>query len=46
MNAPDVRRGRHLTRATGLRAFTGGLFVRGFQAVLDRIDRGLEYGSI
>jgi cyclopropane-fatty-acyl-phospholipid synthase len=46
MNAPDTKRGRHLTRTTGLRAFTGGLFVRGFQAVLDRIDRGLEYGSI
>lgn len=46
MNAPDATRGRHLTRATGLRAFTGGLFARGFQAILDRIDRGLEYGSI
>jgi cyclopropane-fatty-acyl-phospholipid synthase len=46
MNAPDVKRGRHLTRTTGLRAFTGGLFVRGFQAILDLIDRGLEYGSI
>lgn len=46
MNAPDANRGRRLTRATGLRAFTGGLFARGFQAILDRIDRGLEYGSI
>jgi cyclopropane-fatty-acyl-phospholipid synthase len=46
MNAPDATRGRHLTRATGLRAFTGGLFARGFQTILDRIDRGLEYGSI
>ncbi len=46
MNAPDATRGRHLTRATGLRAFTGGLFARGFQAILDRIDHGLEYGSI
>jgi cyclopropane-fatty-acyl-phospholipid synthase len=46
MNAPDATRGRHLTRATGLRAFTGGLFAHGFQRVLDRIDDGLEYGSI
>jgi cyclopropane-fatty-acyl-phospholipid synthase len=46
MNAPDTNRGRHLTRTTGLRAFTGGLFARGFQTILDRIDRGLEYGSI
>ncbi len=46
MNAPDANRGRHLTRANGLRAFTGGLFVRGFQTILDRIDRGLDHGSI
>ena len=46
MNAPDAKRGRHLTRATGLRALTGGLFARGFLAILDRIDRGLEWGSI
>lgn len=46
MNAPDVTRGRHLTRATGLRAFTGGLFARGFEAILDRIDSGLEHGGI
>jgi cyclopropane-fatty-acyl-phospholipid synthase len=46
MNAPDATRGRHLTRATGLRAFTGGLFARGFERIVDRIDRGLEYGSI
>lgn len=46
MNAPDTNRGRHLTRATGLRAFSGGLFARGFQTILDRIDRGLEQGSI
>jgi cyclopropane-fatty-acyl-phospholipid synthase len=46
MNAPDATRGRHLTRATGLRAFTGGLFARGFQSILDLIDHGLEFGSI
>ncbi|MBL0924530.1 MAG: class I SAM-dependent methyltransferase, partial [Sphingomonadaceae bacterium] len=46
MNAPDTKRGRHLTRATGLRAVTGGLFARGFRTILDRIDRGLEQGGI
>jgi cyclopropane-fatty-acyl-phospholipid synthase len=46
MNAPDANRGRHLTRTTGLRAFTGGLFARGFRSILDRIDHGLEFGSI
>lgn len=46
MNSPDVTRGRHLTHATGLRAFTGGLFVRGFQRIVDRIDQGIVFGSI
>lgn len=46
MNSADLNRGRHFTHATGLRAFTGGLFVRGFQRILDRIDGGLEHGTI
>lgn len=46
MNSPDVTRGRHLTHATGLRAFTGSLFVRGFQRIVDRIDQGIVFGSI
>ena len=46
MNAPEGHRGRHLTRATGLRAFTGGLFARGFDGIVGRIDRGLEFGTI
>jgi cyclopropane-fatty-acyl-phospholipid synthase len=46
MNAPEGKRGRHLTCATGLRALTGGLFARGFERIVDRIDRGLEFGTI
>lgn len=46
MNAPEGKRGRHLTRATGLRGFTGGLFARGFERIVDRIDSGLEFGTI
>jgi cyclopropane-fatty-acyl-phospholipid synthase len=46
MNSPDATRGRHLTHATGLRAFTGGLFMRGFQRIVDRIDQGIVFGSI
>jgi cyclopropane-fatty-acyl-phospholipid synthase len=46
MNAPDATRGRHLTRATGLRALTTGLFASGFERIVDRIDRGLEFGTI
>jgi cyclopropane-fatty-acyl-phospholipid synthase len=46
MNAHEGKRGRHLTRATGLRSFTGGLFARGFERIVERIDRGLEYGTI
>jgi cyclopropane-fatty-acyl-phospholipid synthase len=46
MNAPEVKRGRHLTHATGLRAFTGGLFARGFERIVERIDCGLEDGTI
>jgi cyclopropane-fatty-acyl-phospholipid synthase len=46
MNAPDAKRGRHLTRNTGLRAFTGGLFARGFDRIVDRIDDGFDFGSV
>jgi cyclopropane-fatty-acyl-phospholipid synthase len=46
MNAPNATRGRHLTHAAGLRAFTGGLFARGFLTIVDRIDQGLEFGLI
>ena len=46
MNSADLNRARHFTHATGLRAFTGGLFVRGFERIVDRIDQGLEYGTI
>ncbi|WP_411289906.1 class I SAM-dependent methyltransferase [Sphingorhabdus sp.] len=46
MNSADINRGHHFTQATGLRAFTGGLFVRGFERIVDRIDRGLEHGTI
>lgn len=35
-----------MTHKAGLAAFTGGLFARGAEAILDQIDRGLEYGSI
>lgn len=46
MNAPEANRGRHLTRQTGFRAFTGGLFARRFEPIVERIDSGLEYGTI
>lgn len=46
MNSADINRGRHFTHVTGLRAFTGSLFMRGFQRIVDRIDAGLEYGTI
>ena len=46
MNSADINRGHHFTQATGLRAFTGGIFVRGFERIVDRIDRGLEHGTI
>eukprot|EP01035_Chromulina_nebulosa_P004731 gene4731-6453_t len=46
MNAPEVKRGRHLTRARGLRALTGGLFARGFDRIVDRIDRGFDFGTV
>ena len=46
MNSADINRGRHFTHVTGLRAFTSGLFLRGFQRIVDRIDHGLVYGTI
>jgi cyclopropane-fatty-acyl-phospholipid synthase len=46
MNAPEVKRGRHLTRAKGLRALTGGLFARGFDRIVERIDQGFDFGTV
>jgi cyclopropane-fatty-acyl-phospholipid synthase len=46
MNAPEVKRGRHLTRAKGLRALTGGLFARGFDRIVERIDQGFDFGMV
>lgn len=46
MTVPDIKRGHRFTQAIGLRAFTSGLFSRGFQRILDRIDAGLEFGAI
>lgn len=46
MNAPDEARGRHLTgKAVGF-ARPPSLFARGFHKIIDRIDRGLDFGSI
>lgn len=46
MTVPDTKRGHQFTQATGLRAFTSGLFSRSFQNIIDRIDVGLEFGTI
>lgn len=46
MTVPDAKRGHQFTQATGLRAFTSGLFSRSFQNIIDRIDVGLEFGTI
>jgi cyclopropane-fatty-acyl-phospholipid synthase len=46
MNSLEGHRGRHLTRATGLAAFTGTVFARGFDRIIARIDRGLAFGMI
>ena len=54
MNAPEQSRGRHLVHQASLPGARGGLFSRlkgkatahFIQAVLDRIDQGLEYGVI
>jgi cyclopropane-fatty-acyl-phospholipid synthase len=50
MNAPETKRGRHLTRKTALPGSRGGFFARlgatAFHVILDRIDAGLEAGTI
>jgi cyclopropane-fatty-acyl-phospholipid synthase len=50
MNAPETKRGRHLTRKAALLGSRGGLFARltasAFHKILDRIDAGLEAGAI
>ena len=46
MNAPNDARGRHLTRQVTFMSGGGGLFARGLQSILDKIDRGLEFGTI
>ncbi len=46
MNAPNEARSRHLTRKASFIAGRGGLVARGLQAILDKIDRGLEFGTI
>lgn len=54
MNAPEHKRGRHLVQQASLPGARGGFFSRlkgkaaaqFIQAVLDRIDQGLEYGVI
>ncbi|MFZ1565841.1 class I SAM-dependent methyltransferase [Sphingorhabdus sp.] len=54
MNAPDTQRGRHLVAKASLPATRGGLFARlahgaedrFFARIIDRIDRGLEAGTI
>jgi cyclopropane-fatty-acyl-phospholipid synthase len=50
MNAPDSKRGRHLVRQAPLPGSRGGFFVglsaRFFNKILDRIDAGLEAGTI
>jgi cyclopropane-fatty-acyl-phospholipid synthase len=54
MNAPETKRGHHLVRKAALPGAGGGLFAalrtraagRLFHAIADRIDAGLEAGSI
>ncbi|MGL5840021.1 MAG: class I SAM-dependent methyltransferase [Sphingorhabdus sp.] len=54
MNAPEMNRGRHLTRKTALPGSGGGLFhvfrtrLRNsfYHRIIDRIDQGLEAGTI
>ena len=54
MNAPEHQRGRHLVQQPSLPGSGGGLFAalhgrassRFFHAILDRIDQGLDYGTI
>ena len=54
MTAPETQRGHHLTRKAALPGARGGLFAalktglsnRMFQAIIDRVDAGLEHGTI
>ncbi|MGB5078090.1 MAG: cyclopropane-fatty-acyl-phospholipid synthase family protein [Sphingorhabdus sp.] len=46
MNAPNEARGRHLTRKSTFFTGSGSFFASSVHAVLDRIDRGLEFGTI
>jgi cyclopropane-fatty-acyl-phospholipid synthase len=54
MNAPDISRGRRLTRKRSVFGFSGGFLARAFAAItargfhkmLDRIDHGLAEGSV
>lgn len=46
MNASDQNIGRHLPRDAELAGRSGGLFVRGLNRLLDKIDAGLAEGSI
>ena len=46
MNASNQNLGRHLPNNAGPASGVGGLFVRSLNRLLDRIDAGLEEGSI
>jgi cyclopropane-fatty-acyl-phospholipid synthase len=54
MNAPNSKRGHHLVRKASLPGARGGLFAAlrdratgtFFHAIIDRIDQGLEFGTI
>jgi cyclopropane-fatty-acyl-phospholipid synthase len=50
MNAPETKRGRHLTHKRALPGSRGGFFARltapAFHKILDHIDAGLEAGAI
>lgn len=46
MNAPQDARGRHLTGKAMSLARPRSLFSQGFHKIIDRIDSGLDYGSI
>ena len=46
MNASNENIGRHLPRDAQVASGSGGFFVRGLNRLLDRIDAGLETGSI
>jgi cyclopropane-fatty-acyl-phospholipid synthase len=46
MNASNQNIGRHLPRDAGFATGSGGFFVRSLNRLLDRIDAGLDEGSI